>query len=317
VTDGRHTTSAAGTDAADAAPEAVALSQAVTPSDTDTGPPKSKTDAGRVRLCVTTRTEKPADQLIRFVAGPDDRIVPDLAARLPGRGVWVTATRDAVAEAAKKGLFAKSLKRGVKADKDLAEQVENLLVAEARQVLALANKAGLVTTGFAKVESSLERGTAIALISANDASADGTGKLARKFTAIQAAAGRRAPILRQLTSAQLGLAMGGLNVIHASLTGGGLAQRLIGCCRRLDVYRMNSDGTGSAEADACQGMEVHPPMGSTPGAHEPAHTHRAADGEGETNTDQAGPIPRKPQTRRHVRQPGLRPRHLQEARARR
>ncbi len=294
MTDGRHTTSAADPDAAHAAPDAVILPEAaLPPSETDAGPPKSKpnskTDGGRVRLCVVTRTEKPEDQLIRFVAGPDDRIFPDLAARLPGRGVWVTATRAAVAEAAKKGMFAKSLKRDIKADKELADQVEALLVTDARQVLALANKAGLVTTGFAKVEISLEKDLAVALISANDASADGTGKLARKFTAIRAAAGQKAPVLRQLTSAQLGLAMGGLNVIHASLSGGALAQRLIGCCRRLDVYRMISDDTGSAQAGACQGMEVLPPMGRTPGAHEPAPTDRVADGNGHTNTNQAGP----------------------------
>ncbi len=294
MTDGRHTPTAGMADAAHAAPgrellSGVEISAEFDPSSADQGPPKNKAEAGRFRLCVVDRTEKAADQLIRFVAGPDGTIVPDLAMRLPGRGVWVTATRDAVMEAVKKNLFAKSLKRSVKADKDLAEQVETLLVAEARQVLSLANKAGLVTTGFAKVEISLERGAALALISASDASIDGTGKLARKFLAIQAAAGRRAPILRQFTSAQLGLAMGGLNVIHASVSGGSLARRLIGCCRRLDTYRMISDGTGSAEAGACQGMEVHPPTGSTPGAHEPADTHRSADGDRETNTDQAGP----------------------------
>jgi uncharacterized protein len=294
VTDGRHTTSAADPDAAHAAPAPPILPEAHLPSDTDAGPPKTnnkaagKADFGRVRLCVVTRTEKPEDQLIRFVAGPDNKIFPDLAARLPGRGVWVTATRAAVAEAAKKGLFAKSLKRSIKADKDLDEQVEALLITDARQVLALANKAGLVTTGFAKVEISLEKGLAVALISAHDASADGTGKLARKFTAIRTAAGQKAPILRQLTSAQLGLAMGGLNVIHASLAGGGLAQRLIGCCRRLDVYRMKSDGTGSAQADACQGMEVHPPKGSTPSTHEQASTSPALAGDEVSNMDQAG-----------------------------
>jgi uncharacterized protein len=271
------------------------LPEVIVPSDTDTGPAKTnnksagKSDSGRLRLCVVTRTEKPEDQLIRFVAGPDDKIFPDLAARLPGRGVWVTATRAAVAEAAKKGLFAKSLKRSIKADKDLDQQVEALLITDARQVLALANKAGLVTTGFAKVEISLEKGLAVALISAHDASADGTGKLARKFTAIRTAAGQKAPVLRQLTSAQLGLAMGGLNVIHASVSGGALAQRLIGCCRRLDVYRMISDDTGSAQADAYQGLEVHPPMGSTPSTHEQSLADRAADGDGPTNIDQAGP----------------------------
>lgn len=294
MTDGRHPTTADLADAAKAAPGRELLSGVlpeteIEASAADKGPPKNKADSGRVRLCIVSRLEKPADQLLRFVAGPDDGIVADLAARLPGRGVWVTASHAAVTEAARKGLFARSLKRAVRADKHLADQVENLLIAEARQVLALANKAGLVTTGFSKVEISLERGTALALISASDASVDGTGKLARKFTAIQAAAGRKAPILRQFTSAQLGLAMGGLNVIHASLSGGGLAQRLIGCCRRLDSYRMNFDGTSPAQAGACSGMDTHPDEGRAPGEQHNADTGPAMDGERTTTSDQAGP----------------------------
>ena len=290
MTDGRQPTAA---DEAGAAHAALGRDVLSLP-ETDEGPPKGKQDRrqtrGHVRLCVVTRAELPSSKLIRFVAGPDDQIVPDLAARLPGRGVWVTATRAAVQEAAKRGLFAKSLKRAVKADKELANQVENLLVAEMRQVLALANKAGLVTTGFSKVEISLERGAAIALISANDASADGTGKLARKFMAIQTASGRDAPILRQLTSVELGLAMGGSNVIHASLTGGGLAQRFIGCCRRLDIYRMISDGESSAEAGARSGMGALPDITPCdPGKHEHSEPDRAADGDRATTSDQAGP----------------------------
>jgi uncharacterized protein len=245
VTDGRHSTPDDATDAAPAATDRDLLSLPAVQT-VDTRPPRPvKADPNRVRLCVVTRTELPPAQLIRFVAGPDDRIFPDLDARLPGRGVWVSATHASVALAAKRGLFAKSLKKQVKVDNDLADQVDQLLVAAARQALALANKAGLVTTGFSKVESTLERGTAIALISANDASADGIGKLARKFTAIRKAAGQKAPILQELTSGELGLAIGGSNVIHASLAGGVLAQRFIGCCHRLGHYRMNSGGIGS------------------------------------------------------------------------
>ncbi len=289
MTDGRQSTTADEAGAAPAASDRDLLSLAAPETVTDEGPAKGKSDPGRVRLCIVTRTELPASQLIRFVAAPDNGIVPDLAARLPGRGVWVTATRAAVLEAVKRGLFAKSLKRQVKADKALAELVENLLVAEMRQVLALANKAGLVTTGFSKVEISLERGAAIALISASDASADGTGKLARKFTAIQTAAGRDAPILRQLTSAELGLAMGGSNVIHASVTKGRLAQRFIGCCQRLDIYRMNSDDKSLAEAGSRLSIGAPPETPARdPGEHDHTEPHRSADGNRNTNSDQAG-----------------------------
>ncbi len=266
-------------------------------------PPRpSKPDKDRQRLCVVSRAELPPSQLIRFVADPDDRMVADLAAKLPGRGVWVTATHAAVTEAARRNLFAKSLKRAVKVDKDLANQVENLLVAAVRQDLSLANKAGLVTSGFSKVEITLERGTAVALITAIDASADGAGKLSRKFSAIRAAAGREAPIIQDLTSADLGLAMGGSNVIHASLAKGGLAQRFISGCQRLRDYRMNFsavpplgagplEGSGAADigtqGDACG----HP-------ASMPAHLDEHADRQDQssvqsapiidTNSDQVG-----------------------------
>ena len=233
------------------------------------GPARRLADAARVRLCIVTRSEKPPAELIRFVAAPDGQIVADLANRLPGRGVYVTATRRAVAEAVKRGLFAKSLKQPVKTDKDLAGQVEKLLALEARQALSLANKAGLITTGFAKVETALERGAAAALLTASDAAPDGAGKLARKFRAIRGAAQLEAPILQDLTSAEMDLAMGGSNVIHAVVAKGGLGQRFIGCCQRLRHYRMNSDEVGAAG----------------PGANSPvADTH----GVEKSKSDQAG-----------------------------
>ena len=159
-------------------------------------------DPTRLRLCVVTRRELPPAELLRFVASPDGVLVPDLAHRLPGRGVWVSATREAVGIALKRGLFAKSLKQPVQTAKDLVEQVEKLLALQARQALSLANKAGLITVGFSKVETAIERGVAVALISASDASADGTGKLARKFKAIQGAAQREAPVIQDLSSAE-------------------------------------------------------------------------------------------------------------------
>ena len=184
--------------------------------------------------------------MIRFVCAPDDTIVPDLGRRLPGRGVWVTATRTAVAEAVKRNLFAKSLKKFVKVDKDLADQVEKLLATEARQAISLANKAGLVTTGFSKVEIALEKGSARALITATDASSDGAGKLARKFKAIRGASNKEAPIIQDFSSAELNLAIGGSNVIHAAVAGGGLGRRVIVSCRRLRHFRMQEDATETA-----------------------------------------------------------------------
>jgi uncharacterized protein len=307
VAGGRHSTPDNQTDAAPAAPgrDVLSLPGPAAPDvladmalDVSRPPRPAKPDPNRVRLCVVTRTELPPAALIRFVAGPDDRIVPDLAGKLPGRGVWVSATRAAVAEAAKRGLFAKSLKRQIKTDADLPDRVDALLLAEARQVLALANKAGLLTTGFSKVEIALERGAAVALISARDASADGRGKLSRKFAAIRAAAGQPAPVLEELTSDELGLAIGGSNVIHASLAGGVLAQRFIVCCHRLGHYRGISDGTtgslGARLTTSSLGVEATDGQvgGRVPPIAAPGSTGRTHDSIlgsiEETNSEQAG-----------------------------
>lgn len=178
------------------------------------------------------RLELPPDEMIRFVVDPEGRIVPDLARRLPGRGVWVTAGRAEIESAIKRGAFAKSLKRAVKIDNDLMQKVELLLAVEAKQMLSLANKAGLVTTGFSKVEAALEGGRAVALISASDSSNDSASKLARKFRAIRGAAGLDTPILRDFSGEDLSLAIGGSNVIHAALTGGGLTRRVLASTER-------------------------------------------------------------------------------------
>jgi uncharacterized protein len=209
-----------------------------------------KPDPDRVRLCVATRQELHPNELVRFVLGPDATIVPDLARRLPGRGVWVTASRQAIEQAVKRGLFSKSLKTFAKVDKDLADQVEKLLAIEARQALSLANKAGLVSTGFSKVEIAVEKGQAEALITASDASVDGAGKLSRKFKAIRAAAGQKAPVLQELSTAELNLAIGGSNVVHAALAGGGLGRRVILSFRRLQHFRVSSDAAVSGTMDA-------------------------------------------------------------------
>lgn len=170
--------------------------------------------------------------MIRFVVDPGGRLVPDLARKLPGRGVWVTAGRTELLTAIKREAFAKSLKKAVKIDNDLIDKIESLLAAEARQLLSLANKAGLVTIGFSKVEAALEGGHVDLLVSASDASEDSAGKLARKFKAIRAAAGLETPILRDFSGAELSLAIGGANVIHAALTGGGLTRRVIASTER-------------------------------------------------------------------------------------
>ena len=119
---------------------------------------EGEADSGPLRLCAVSRAHKPPEELIRFVAGPDGAIVPDLARRLPGRGVWVDATRQAVAAAVRQKAFARSLKRQVSVPADLADLVERLMARRLAEALSIANKAGLVVAGFAKVEELIAAG---------------------------------------------------------------------------------------------------------------------------------------------------------------
>lgn len=196
------------------------------------------------RTCAVSRATLPPEDLIRFVLAPDGSIVPDLARKLPGRGVWVTCSRESVALAARKNVFARSLKRTVTLPDDLSGQVEQLLLQRACNALSLANKAGLVVAGFTKAEKVVAQGDAIALIHADDAADDSRGKLDRKYRAILAEiAPETAPeIIIALTNGELSLALGRSHVVHAALTKGGATQNFIKEAGRLRRYRTVSSG---------------------------------------------------------------------------
>jgi ribosomal protein L7Ae-like RNA K-turn-binding protein len=138
-------------------------------------------------------------------------------------------------------VFAKSLKRQVKADPDLPDRVESLIEKRALEALALANKAGLVTTGFQQVDELIESGSAVALIQGADAAEGGREKLARKFAAVQRAKHREETlVVTTLSTEQLSLAMGRSNVVHAALIQGGSAERFLEEAERLSRYRSGS-----------------------------------------------------------------------------
>jgi len=187
----------------------------------------------RERLCVATRTVRPLSDLIRFVIGPGGEAVPDIKRKLPGRGVWVTATQDALGEAIKRKAFARGFKREVRLSPDLVALTERQLARAALDALAVAGKAGLVAVGFAKTEAALERGRAVALLHAAEASADGI----RKLDVALRQAGGPAAVIGFLTSAQLGLALNRPNVIHAALLAGPVSETFLARCRRLERFR--------------------------------------------------------------------------------
>jgi uncharacterized protein len=200
----------------------------------DAGP--RKTARGAERLCAATGTVRPVDDMIRFVLSPEGAAVPDLKRRLPGRGIWVTATRSALANAIARKAFARSFKRDVRAAPDLVETTERLLERAALDALAIAYKARRVVAGFAKVEAALMEGDAAALMHASDAAPDGVRKLdgiLRRNTD----GDRTFAILNAFTSAQLDLALGRANVVHAALLAGPESKAFLTRARRLERFR--------------------------------------------------------------------------------
>ncbi|MBS0280056.1 MAG: RNA-binding protein [Proteobacteria bacterium] len=188
----------------------------------------------RERRCIVSGEVMPDSQLVRFVAAPDGQVVPDVAAKLPGRGLWVSATRKAVTLAVEKKLFARAAKANVTAAADLAERTEKALVTRMLGDLGIARRSGALVLGFDNVLRALDSARPPAvLIEAIDGSGDGKRKL---YNAAHAR-GMKPQVLECLTSAELGLALGRENVIHAAVQPGGLAERLIFDAERLQGFR--------------------------------------------------------------------------------
>jgi uncharacterized protein len=213
---------------------------AIVDGELDNGP---RTKSATMRMCAVSREVRPVDELIRFVLSPQGEVVPDLKRKLPGRGLWITASRARVAEAVRRNQFSRGFKRDVRAPQTLASDTENLLVRSAIEALAMAAKAGQVVSGFAKVEEALAGGQATALIHASDGAADGIRKL---DAIVRQRAGNHGeslifPILTELTSAELDLALGRANVIHAALLAGPAGKTFLSRSQILVRYRMADD----------------------------------------------------------------------------
>jgi predicted RNA-binding protein YlxR (DUF448 family) len=198
----------------------------------------------------------PVEALVRFVEGPDGSIVPDVDARAEGRGVWITLSHAAVAEAVKKKAFARSLKAPVSVAEDLADLTRLRLEQRLLSALGMARKAGQFTTGATKVKSALQSGQVLALLTATDAAEDGRNKMLGTLKALNYArheagiSGPDVPHFESLSSEQMGLALGLENVIHAALMTGAAAQSAVEKAKRLARYNAPAmaDGTDRTAA---------------------------------------------------------------------
>jgi len=181
------------------------------------------------RRCIVTGDTGPKAGLIRFCLGPDGQVVPDLANKLPGRGMWVSADRSALEKAAAKGIFSRAARQNVPPQEGLVDLVEELLRRRVVELLSLARKGGYAVTGYEKVKEWLVSGQAKVLIQASDGSERGKAKL-------RPPAGENG-FIGCLTAQEMGLAFGREHAIHGALAAGGLTTRVVEEAARLAGIR--------------------------------------------------------------------------------
>jgi predicted RNA-binding protein YlxR (DUF448 family) len=195
------------------------------------------------RMCIVTRESGPAEGLIRFVAGPDGIVVPDLKRALPGRGCSVKASRALVEQAVKKQLFARALKKDVKALPELGAQVDNLLLTQMTGMMNLARKAGQFLSGTTKVESAVRSGQALAVFHATDAAEDGVRKISQARKAWMLTMDEpEIPAYRLVSYEEMQRLMGDNAFIHAVALAGQAGEGVVKRAKLLETYR--GDGAG-------------------------------------------------------------------------
>ena len=185
--------------------------------------------SGPLRRCFVTGAVQDKAALVRFAVAPDGAVVPDLAGTLPGRGLWLTASREVLGKALAGGRLAKAARARVSADPALADQVEALLVRRCLDRLGLAQRAGMAVCGAEKVRALLRSGEAAVVLGAGDAAPAGRAKF-------RALAGD-CDVFELFGVEELSLALGRENVVHAALRRGAMARRFVVDASRLAGFR--------------------------------------------------------------------------------
>jgi predicted RNA-binding protein YlxR (DUF448 family) len=181
------------------------------------------------RRCIASGEVRPKDQLLRFVIGPEDRVVLDLTGTLPGRGLWLSPRRDMIEKACARNLFARAAKSSARVPEDLPEQVEGALRRRCLDLIGLARRAGQAVAGFDKVKAWLAGGKAAVLIEASDGGADGR----RKISAVGRGVTPGLPIVELFDAASLGQTMGRDRAVHVAMAPGRLSLRFLAEAGRL------------------------------------------------------------------------------------
>ena len=192
---------------------------------------------GTERTCALSRELKPASEMIRFVLGPAGEVVPDVKRKLPGRGIWITASRAAIEDAARRNVFARGFKRDVRVAGDLATRTDQLIERAALDALAIAGKAGTVISGFSRVEAAVGRDDIRALLHAADAGDEGKRKLDAALRRETTGKSSEIVVIDVFIGAQLDLALNRPNVVHAALLAGPGSETFLTRVARLRYFR--------------------------------------------------------------------------------
>jgi predicted RNA-binding protein YlxR (DUF448 family) len=189
------------------------------------------------RTCALTRELKPASEMIRFVLGPAGEVVPDVKRKLPGRGIWITASRAAIEDAARRNVFAHGFKQNLRVAGDLAARTDQLIERAAIDALAIAGKAGAVICGFTRIEAAVGRDDIRALLHAADAGGEGKRKLDAALRRETSGKSSEIVVIDAFTGAQLDLALNRPNVVHAALLAGPGSETFLTRVARLTYFR--------------------------------------------------------------------------------
>lgn len=227
-----------------------------------------------MRRCIVTRAVRPRSALLRFVVDPGGGIVPDVDERLPGRGLWLSPSRDMIEMAARKRAFARAARQQVSVSEDLGDRVAALLTRRCLDLLALARRAGQVVWGFDSVRTRLKEGAGARtgdrtgvrppalLFAARDGSADSRAKIAALAAAVAEADGGSdaAPaLIAGLASDELGQPLGRDHAVHVAVDHGRLADSLLESCGRLAGFRPGPMVLSLADAVAAGRRDKAPP----------------------------------------------------------
>ncbi len=194
-----------------------------------TGAARSRPGKAPGRRCIATGALRPRDEMVRFVAAPDGRIVADVDENLPGRGLWLSAARDMVHTASKKGLFARAAGGEVSVPEDLAGEVEGLLARRCLNLIGLARRAGQMVGGFEKVRAWIGDGKVGLILTAADAGESGRKKVKALAPDL--------PVIDLFEGAELGRAIGRARLVHGGVRPGKMADRLLKEAGRLKGFR--------------------------------------------------------------------------------